>query len=572
MDGGGRKIERHVQSEVDGSIEPIIGLDLDSDAERWAGATWVGQVYEADLEGDRLKLIGGSGFANARLLVWRGDQPLGFIEVAVADGTVNVNDVETAICQLPELASRAPVAEFPPISVVVCTRDRPDQLRDVLSSLCELDYPDFELLVVDNNPVSGLTPPVVASFAEDRVRLLEARGQGLSIGRNVGVKAAKHDIIAFTDDDVVVERSWLRNLAYGFARNARVACVCGMVPSAELATPAQSYFDRRVGWARGCTPATFDLADPPDDDRLFPLRVAQYGTGANFAVRKKAVVGIGGFDEGMGIGSPTGGGEDIDLFIRILLAGQILAREPSAIVWHRHRRTAEELAVQIRNYGLGLGAWATKLVLHPRTFGMVLRRLGPGIRHLRGVTVVDQMDTVDNDPGLLELNKQEVNGVVGGPFALARARFAGRQARPLKKRDTQLARAFDFRGDQMWGDSGSSIAAGRLALVAIVVSLLGSLGAIDSLPTIVLGLAVGAFVLGGPGSLIMSWFTHLQAIVVAGLVPVLSIAVCVLVVSGLLMAGVYSPTLVLLSLTVVTMLIALARCNYLARHVAELQQ
>jgi hypothetical protein len=299
--------------------------------------------------------------------------------------------------------------------------------------------------------------------------------------------------------------------------------------------------------------------------------VAQYGTGANFAVRKAAVLAIGGFDEGMGIGSPTGGGEDIDLFIRILVAGQILAREPSAIVWHRHRRTAEELAVQIRNYGLGLGAWATKLVLRPRTLGMVLLRLGPGIRHLRAVTVVDQTDTVDNDPGLEALNKQEVNGVLNGPFALARARLTGRKAMPLKKRDTQLARAFDFRGDQMWGDSGSSIAAGRLALTAVVISLLGSLGAIDALPSFVLGLVVGAFVLGGPGSLIMSWFTHLQPIVVAGLVLLLSVAVCILVVSGLLMAGTYRPTFVLLSLTIATMVIALARCHYLARRVAEPQ-
>jgi len=558
-----------VQSEVGGSIEPILDVDLDPDAERWAGATWVGQVDEADLEGDRLKLVGGFGFANARLLVWRSGQPVGFIELAVADGTVRVGDAEVAIRQLPEIAPPSPVAEFPPISVVVCTRDRPDQLRDVLNSLSELDYPEFELLVVDNNPVSGLTPPVVASFAEKPVRLLEARGQGLSISRNVGVNGATHDIIAFTDDDVVVEMSWLRNLAYGFARDARVACVCGMVPSAELATPAQSYFDRRVDWARGCAPATFDLADPPDDDPLFPLRVARYGTGANFAVRKDAVLAIGGFDEGMGIGSPTGGGEDIDLFIRILIAGQILAREPSAIVWHRHRRTAEDLAVQIRNYGLGLGAWATKLVLRPRTLGMVLRRLGPGIRHIRDVTVVDQTDTVDNDPGLDALNKQEVSGVINGPLALARARLAGRKARPLRKRDTQLARAFDFRGDQMWGDSGSSIVAGRLALGAVVVSLLGSLGAVEALPTVVLGLVVGAFVLCGPGSLIMSWFTHVQPVVVAGLVPVLSIAACILVVSGLLMAGLYAPTFVLLSLTIATTVIALARCNYLARHVAQ---
>jgi glycosyltransferase involved in cell wall biosynthesis len=556
-----------VQSKVDGSIEPIIGPALDPDAERWAGATWVGQVDEEDLAGDRIKLVGGQGFANARLLVWRSEQPLGFIEVALADGAVMVNDVEAAIRQLPEIPPRSPLTEFPPISVVVCTRDRPDQLRHVLNSLRELEYPEFELLVVDNNPVSGLTPPVVASFAEDPVRLLEARSQGLSISRNVAVKAAKHDIIAFTDDDVVVDESWLENLAYGFSRDEGVACVCGMVPSAELATPAQSYFDRRVDWARSCHPAVYDVAAPPQDDRLFPLRVARYGTGANFAVRKGVVLELGGFDEGMGIGSPTGGGEDIDMFVRILLAGRLLVREPAAVVWHRHRRTAEELEAQIHNYGLGLGAWMTKLMLRPRTIAMVLRRLIPGVRHLRGVTVVDQSDTVDTDPQLLGLDRRELKGVLGGPLALARARFAGRKGEPLKTRSGTLMKAFRIHRNEKSSGSESNTA-GMLSLAAISLGLVGSLGAVRTLPTVLLVIVVGAFMFGGPGSLALSWYAHLPTSVLVSLVPMVSLAICLLVVSGALMLGFYSPVVVLLGMTGVSAVGGLLRYGYLARHVA----
>jgi glycosyltransferase involved in cell wall biosynthesis len=552
-----------MRSEVAGSIEPIVRPD--PGAERWAGATWVGQVDEADLRGDALKLGGGRGFANARLLVWHADQPLGFIEVAVVDSTVIVDDVEAAIRQLPEIAPRSPVAEFPAISVVVCTRDRPDQLRDVLNNLRDLDYPEFELLVVDNNPLSGLTPPVVASFAEESIRLLEARGQGLSISRNVAVKAAKHDIIAFTDDDVVVEGSWLRNLAYGFTRGARVACVCGMVPSAELATPAQSYFDRRVGWARSCDPAVYDLAAPPQDDRLFPLRVARYGTGANFAVRKDVVLELGGFDEGMGIGSPTGGGEDIDMFVRILLAGGLLVREPAAVVWHRHRRTAEELEAQIHNYGLGLGAWMAKLMLRPRTIGMVLRRFRPGVRHLRGVTVVDQSDTVDTDPQMLGLDRRELKGVLAGPIALARARIAGRKAKPLRTRSGKFMKTFRFRRNEMSG--GNSNAAAILSLAAVVLGLVGSLGAVRTLPTVLLAIAVGAFMFVGPGSLALSWYPHLPPSVLFSLVPMVGLAICLLVVSGALMLGFYSPVVVLLGLTGVSVVGGLTRYIYLARRV-----
>ena len=207
------------------------------------------------------------------------------------------------------------------------------------------------------------SPPRWWSRSPSRtVRLVDAPGQGLSIARNVALRNAKYNVVAFTDDDVLVDPHWLTNLAYGFGRDERVACVCGMVPSAEVLTPAQSYFDRRVGWARRCDAAVYDLASPPADDSLFPLRVAQFGTGANFAVHRDATLELGGFDEGLGVGSPTGGGEDIDMFVRILLAGHMLVREPAAVVWHRHRRTAPELEVQIQNYGLGLGAWIAKLI------------------------------------------------------------------------------------------------------------------------------------------------------------------------------------------------------------------
>jgi GT2 family glycosyltransferase len=547
-------------------LQPIARFDSEVDA--WSGATWIGQIDESGLTGERLNLAGGEHFSRARLLVWSQDVPRGFVEVAVSDGAVTVADAEAEVAELPEVEIRPAQHHLPPISVVVCTRDRPGHLRDVLENLVQLQYPHFEVLVVDNNPDSGLTPAVVESFAGRTVRMVDAPGEGLSIARNVALRNAKYNVVAFTDDDVLVDPHWLTNLAYGFGRDERVACVCGMVPSAEVLTPAQSYFDRRVGWARRCDAAVYDLASPPDDDSLFPLRVAQFGTGANFAVHRDAALELGGFDEGLGVGSPTGGGEDIDMFVRILLSGHMLVREPSAVVWHRHRRTAPELEVQIRNYGLGLGAWIAKLVVRPRTLGMVLHRLRPGVRHLRGVTVVDQSDTVGVDPGLEGLDQRELRGVLKGPFALIRARVAGRKAAPLKSTTTGLARAIDFRGDQMWGDPNNAITAGRLALTAVALSLVGALGAVPALPSLVLALAVGAFTLAGPGSLALSWYTHLPAYALVPLVLIVSVAVCLLVVTGLLMVGFYSPVLVLLALTSTTVVGAVARCGYLAQRKA----
>jgi GT2 family glycosyltransferase len=552
------------------ALDPI--TPIDTDAEVWPGATWVGQIDETGISGEPVTLLGGGRFARARLLVWSAGQPRGFVEVPATKGAIDGAALAAQVAELPPVVprdERDESVEFPPISVVVCTRDRPQHLRLVLGPLSRLDYPDFEIVVVDNNPGSGLTAEVVRSFADGPVRLIDAAGQGLSIARNAALKYASHDIVAFTDDDVIVDQSWLRNLVRGFTADQRVVCVCGMVPSAELLTPAQSYFDRRVGWARRCDAAVYELGSPPADDPLFPLRVAQFGTGANFAVRRKAIIELGGFDEALGIGSPSGGGEDIDLFVRVLLAGWMLVREPAAVVWHRHRRSTADLGVQIHNYGLGLGAWTAKLLTHTRTFGMVMRRVIPGVRHLRGITVVDQSDTVTIEPSLQAMSKHELWGVLRGPVALIRARLAGRESAPLRSRSTRVGRALDFRRGQMWGEPGNSILSGRLALAAVVLSLVGALGAVRALPGVVLLVVVSMYLLAGPGSLLLSWYSHLPPYALLPLIPLTSIATCLLTVTAFLSLGWYDPVTVLLVLSAVTAAAGLARCAQLARPMVD---
>jgi glycosyltransferase involved in cell wall biosynthesis/O-antigen/teichoic acid export membrane protein len=517
----------------------------------WQDAVWVGQVDEAEVAGDRLLLHGGSGFRRARLLVWSKDHVRGSAELAVDDGAVDVGELLTEIAALPEPADE-PEVELPAISVVLCTKDRPLQLRDAVEGLIALDYPKFEILVVDNNPGSGLTRPIVDAFPSGTIRRVDAPAAGLSIARNAGVKNARYDIVAFTDDDVIVDHRWLRGLAVGFARSDRVSCVCGMVPSAEVLTPAQSYFDRRVGWAGDCEPAIYSLADPPKDDPLFPLRVADYGTGANFAVRKDVVIDLGGFDEGLGVGSPAGGGEDIDMFVRIVLAGHELAREPSAVVWHRHRRSVDELNVQIYNYGLGLGAWIFKLLLRPKTLAMVISRSVKGIRHLRAITVVDSAHDDHSGAPLDGLNRRELSGVLHGPWSLLRSRMSGRVATPLRRPATL-------------GEPRHRLRAAGLSITAVVIGLIGALGAAQTLPRPLQALVVGVFVLAGPGSLLLSWYTQLPSYALAALVPVVSLAICLLTVATLLMLGVYSPGWVLTGLATATALGGLLRMRLLAR-------
>jgi GT2 family glycosyltransferase len=517
--------------------------------ELWPGAVWIGQLDSAAITDHSIVLDGGARFSRARFLIWDGSQPRGFVEVDVTDGAVDGTALLAAVTDLPPAAGDTQ-ADLPPMSVVVCTRDRPDQLRDMLASIVDSDYPEFEILVVDNGPASGLTRPVAEEFRDRGVRVVDAPVPGLSTARNIGIENARFDIIAFTDDDVVVDARWLPNLARGFAHGPDVACVSGLVPTAELISPSQAYFDRRVGWASSCEPAVYHLDSPPPGDPLFPFRVARFGTGANFAIRRSVARELGGFDEGMGVGSPTGGGEDIDMFVRVLLGGYRFAFEPGAVIWHRHRATSQGLETQIYNYGLGLGAWMAKLMLRPKTCAMVLRRAFSGVRHLRSVTTVADRES-DHEPlGFDGFDKLERRGVLAGPMALVRTRLAGRAAFPLRPGGPPTPPA--------------AVAAG-LSTIATFAGYAGILGALGILPSPLRVLLIGVFVLLGPGSLAMSWFAGLPRSAVVALVPAAGLAIGALVVSGLLLLGIYAPTAVLLVLAGCTVAGGLLRRSMLSR-------
>lgn len=348
----------------------------------WPGATWITELDLAALSpaeftaaAARGELVcavrEARGYSRARVLIRDGLDPIAFVEAEITGGAVRL--------PLPDRPVRpaAEPAELPAVSVVLCTRERPDDLRGALASLLAMDYPDFEIVVVDNAPTTDGTALVVEDAGDPRVRRIVEPVPGLSSARNAGLRAAAHEIVAYTDDDVVADAGWLRGIARGFARSPEVACVCGTVPSGELRTLSQAYFDWRVSWGDRLTPRIFRLAEPPADLPLFPFQVAAYGTGANFAVRRAALEEIGVFDERLGAGTAARGGEDLDLFFRVLAGGRALAVEPAAIVWHRHRADNDALLQQARGYGVGLGAWLTKVVVtpdHRRLMLSVIRR------------------------------------------------------------------------------------------------------------------------------------------------------------------------------------------------------
>jgi glycosyltransferase involved in cell wall biosynthesis len=136
--------------------------------------------------------------------------------------------------------------QITPISVVVCTRDRVLSLERTLQSLARQDYPDFEVVVIDN-----------CSRDEGVRRVVEKSGfryayqerPGLDWARNLGIQVASHAIVAFIDDDALAAPGWLRGLAHGFS-DPEVMAVTGLVLPAELESPAQIDFEYYGGWQR----------------------------------------------------------------------------------------------------------------------------------------------------------------------------------------------------------------------------------------------------------------------------------------------------------------------------------
>ncbi len=145
-----------------------------------------------------------------------------------------------------------------------------------------------------------------------------------------------------------------------FTRAPRVGVVTGLVPAAALETRSQAIFDTRIGWAEHLEPRLYDLGANDPGTRFFPYSAGVFGTGANCAFRAETLRGLGYFDERLGPGNGTLGGEDLDIFLRALRAGWTLAYEPAAVVWHFHRADEHALAYQLRAYGRGLGAYAAK--------------------------------------------------------------------------------------------------------------------------------------------------------------------------------------------------------------------
>jgi GT2 family glycosyltransferase len=315
------------------------------------------------------------------------------------------------------------------VSVVVCTRNRASQLVACLDRLRALTYRNLEVVVVDNAPTDGSTRDVVAAVAatDPRFRYVVEPRPGLSCARNKGLAEARGTYLAYTDDDVAVDAGWVQGLLKGFRSAGDVGCVTGLVATAEISGAAEEYFDARAAsWSTRCEPQRFDLAGSAPEDALYPYSPGIFGTGANLAVDRAVLLDLGGFDEALGAGTPTRGGEDLDIFVRVLRSGRALVYEPAALVWHHHRADRDALLRQMFGYGTGLSAFVTKCLLQRDTRREVLGRIPLGLRRMAGIraqTTRRLTSAVEAPRGAM---LREFLGFGAGPVLYLRARRAVR--------------------------------------------------------------------------------------------------------------------------------------------------
>ena len=322
------------------------------------------------------------------------------------------------------------------VSIVIATRNRPQQIARCLASLLALEYPCYEIVVVDNAPDTDQTEQVVLQIAASApsVRYVREDRPGNAWARNRGLREARGEIVAFADDDVIFDTHWLAALVECFMIDPRVACVTGMILPMELETPPQAWIEQYGGFNKGFARRIYDLDEHRPRHPLYPFTAGMFGSGASMAFKTSVLRDLGGFDPAMGCGSPALGGEDLAAYFRVIISGHKLVYEPAAIVRHSHYRDYAKLRKQLYGYGVGLTAFLTKCLFDdPRLLIDFIVRIPYGLFFIFSPHSAKNRKKTGAYPH--ELTKVELKGMVYGPLAYLISR---RHARRLYRHSATL--------------------------------------------------------------------------------------------------------------------------------------
>lgn len=219
-----------------------------------------------------------------------------------------------------------PSTRWPRVSVVVCSCNGERTIRDTLAGITRLDYPDYEIIVIDDGSRDS-TPDIAREYD---VRLISTENRGLSSARNTGWQEATGEIVAYIDDDAYPDPHWLKYLAYTFLTTAHVA-----VGGPNIAPPGDGFIADCVANAPG-GPVHVLVTDT----------VAEHIPGCNMAFRRSVLSEIGGFDPRF-----RAAGDDVDICWRLMERGGTIGFHAGAMDWHHRRNALKMYWCQQKGYG-----------------------------------------------------------------------------------------------------------------------------------------------------------------------------------------------------------------------------
>jgi len=232
---------------------------------------------------------------------------------------------------------------YPRVSVVVCAYNAERTIDRCLASLAALNYPDYEVIVV-NDGSRDRTLEIAEAY--DLCRIISQPNKGLSVARNVGAEAASGEIVAYTDSDCVADPDWLNYLVSKMQTGNLAACGGPNFPPPEDAL----------------VPAVVAVAPGGPTHVLISDEVAEHIAGCNMAFNRQALMSLGGFDP-----IYRAAGDDVDICWRFQDAGYVIGFSAAAVVWHFRRNTVSAYCNQQRGYGK---AEALVYAKHPFRFNL----------------------------------------------------------------------------------------------------------------------------------------------------------------------------------------------------------
>jgi len=272
-----------------------------------------------------------AGCAGAFVFAWTDEWHRGGFDIEDWDFglTTRARRPKSALAALRAAYAEVPFPRdlrWPRVSVVICSYNGARTLRDTLEGLTRVQYPSFEVIVVND----GSTDATQAIAEEYEVRLITTDNRGLSAARNTGWQAANGEIVAYIDDDAYPDPHWLHYLAYSFMTGDWAG-----VGGPNIAPPGDGPIADCIANAPG-GPVHVLVSD----------REAEHIPGCNMAFRRDALAAIGGFDPRY-----RSAGDDVDLCWRLQRRGERIGFHPAAMDWHHRRNSLTMYWRQQKGYG-----------------------------------------------------------------------------------------------------------------------------------------------------------------------------------------------------------------------------